>query len=173
MIPGAKLAGNLTAEHGPRTPMLAGFVLTGAALLATIAIGANTAYLPIALLFSLAGFGQGLAIPATMAAALEIVPRQRSGVGSATVNAARQTGTVLGIAILGTMLANHIESATPRAFAHAFTNGLQSGFLTAGLIVLASAALLVAMPATRRERAPTSAPIELGRGCEMREAPEN
>jgi hypothetical protein len=48
-----------------------------------IAIGTDTAYLPIALLFALAGFGQGLAIPATMAAALEIVPRQRSGVGSA------------------------------------------------------------------------------------------
>ena len=163
-IPGAKLAGNLTAEHGPRRPMLAGFTLTGAALLAMIAIGPDTAYLPIALLFALAGCGQGLAIPATMAAALEIVPRQRSGVGSATVNAARQTGTVLGIAILGTILANHIQSATAPAFSVAFVNGLQPGFLTAGLIVLASAALLMAMPTTRREHTPTSPPAELLRG---------
>jgi MFS transporter, DHA2 family, methylenomycin A resistance protein len=160
-IPGAKLAGNLTAEHGPRRPMLAGFALTGAALLAMIAIGPDTAYLPIAPLFALAGCGQGLAIPATMAAALEIVPRQRSGVGSATVNAARQTGTLLGIAILGTILADHIESATPPALSDAFVNGLQPGFLTAGLIVLASAALLVAMPTTRRERTHTSPPTEL------------
>jgi MFS transporter, DHA2 family, methylenomycin A resistance protein len=158
VIPGAKLAGSLTAQHGPRRAMLAGFTLTGVALLAMIAIGADTPYLPIALLFALAGYGQGLAIPATMAAALEIVPRQRSGVGSATVNAARQTGTVLGIAILGTILANHVESATPPAFADAFVDGLQPSLLTAGLIVLAGAALLVAMPATRRERAPTSPP---------------
>lgn len=150
VIPGAKLAGSLTAEHGPRRAMLAGFALTGAALLAMTAIGSDTAYLPIALLFALAGYGQGLAIPATMAAALEIVPRQRSGVGSATVNAARQTGTVLGIAVLGTILANHLESATPPAFANAFVDGLQPSLLTAGLIVLAGAALLVAMPATRR-----------------------
>jgi EmrB/QacA subfamily drug resistance transporter len=158
VIPGAKLAGSLTAQHGPRRAMLAGFALTGAALLAMIAIGADTPYLPIALLFALAGCGQGLAIPASMAAALEIVPRQRSGVGSATVNAARQTGTVLGIAILGTILANHVESATPPAFADAFVDGLQPSLLTAGLAVLAGAALLVAMPATRRERAPTSPP---------------
>jgi EmrB/QacA subfamily drug resistance transporter len=155
-IPGAKLAGALTAEHGPRRAMLAGFTLTGAALLAMTAIGADTAYLPIALLFAVAGFGQGLAIPASMAAALEIVPRQRSGIGSATVNAARQTGTVLGIAILGTILANHIESATPPTFADAFTHGLQPSLLTAAAIVLASAALLAAMPATRG-RAATSA----------------
>jgi hypothetical protein len=38
----------VTAEHGPRR---AGFAVTGAALLATIAIGADAAYLPIALLF--------------------------------------------------------------------------------------------------------------------------
>lgn len=154
VIPAAKLAGNLTAEHGPRRAMLAGFALTGAALLAMIAIGADTTYLPIALLFALAGFGQGLAIPASMAAALEIVPRQRSGVGSATVNAARQTGTVLGIAVLGTVLANHVEPATPPAFADAFVDGLQPALLIAGLIVLAGAALLVAMPAIRRHGAP-------------------
>jgi MFS transporter, DHA2 family, methylenomycin A resistance protein len=171
-IPGAKLAGNLTAEHGPRSAMLAGPALTGAALLAMIAIGADTAYLPIALLFALAGFGQGLAIPATMAAALEIVPRHRSGVGSATINAARQTGTLLGIAILGTILADHIESATPPSFAQAFVNGLQPGFLTAGLIVLASAALLAAMPTTRREHTQTSQPTELVRG-RAREAAHN
>jgi DHA2 family methylenomycin A resistance protein-like MFS transporter len=158
VIPGAKLAGSLTAEHGPRRAMLAGFALTGAALLAMIAIGADTAYLPIALLFALAGCGQGLAIPASMAAALEIVPRQRSGVGSATINAARQTGTVFGIAVLGTILADHVESASPPAFADAFVDGLQPSLLTAGLIVLAGAALLVAMPATRRERAATSPP---------------
>lgn len=157
VIPGARLAGDLTAEHGPRTPMLAGFALTGAALLAMIAIGTDTAYLPIAVLFALAGGGQGLAIPATMAAALEIVPRQRSGVGSATVNAARQTGTVLGIAILGTILADHIGSTMPAAVAEAFVAGLQPALLTAGLIVLASAALLLAMPATRRER--TAEPV--------------
>jgi hypothetical protein len=69
--------------------------------------------------------------------------------------AARQTGTVLGIAVLGTILANHVESATPRAFADAFVDGLQPGLLTAGVIVLAGAALLVAMPPTQRECART------------------
>jgi MFS transporter, DHA2 family, methylenomycin A resistance protein len=99
------------------------------------------------------------------------VPRQRSGVGSATVNAARQTGTVLGIAVLGTILANHVESATPPAFADAFIDGLQPSLLTAGLIVLAAAALLVAMPATRRKPAATSPPAPGARGKPVRNAP--
>jgi DHA2 family methylenomycin A resistance protein-like MFS transporter len=103
------------------------------------------------------------AIPGAKAAALEIVPRQRSGVGSATVNAARQTGTLLGIAVLGTILADHVESATPPAYSDAFVNGLRPSLLTAGLVVLAGAALLVAMPATRRERAPANPPAP---GCD-------
>jgi MFS family permease len=115
-------------------------------------------------LFALGGFGQGLAIPASMAAALEIVPRQRSGVGSATVNAARQTGTVLGIAVLGTILANHVEASTPHAFADAFVAGLQPSLAIAGVGVLAGAALLVAMPATRREHRDQPDPPEPSRG---------
>jgi MFS transporter, DHA2 family, methylenomycin A resistance protein len=74
VIPGAKLAGSLTAEHGPRRAMLAGFALIGAALLAMMAIGADTAYMPIGLLFALAGCGQGMAIPASMAAASRSCP---------------------------------------------------------------------------------------------------
>jgi hypothetical protein len=84
------------------------------------------------------------------------VPRERSGVGSATVNAARQTGTVLGIAVLGTILASHVESATSHTFADAFVGGLQPSLMTAGLVVLAGAGLLIAMPTTRRQHVLTA-----------------
>jgi sugar phosphate permease len=61
--------------------MLAGLALTGAALLAMVTIGAHTAYLLIAVLLAFSGFGQGLAIPATMAAALETCPENARASG--------------------------------------------------------------------------------------------
>lgn len=70
-------------------------------------------------------------------AVLDIVPRERSGIASATVNAARQVG----IAVLGTLVS---DATTPSAF----TDGMGAAMLVAGL----AAAVLTVMstPAVHR-----------------------
>jgi hypothetical protein len=49
----------------------------------------------------------GLGTPATSALVMCTVPAQRSGMASATMNAVRQTGMTLGIALLGTLMSLH------------------------------------------------------------------
>ncbi|MDT0347519.1 MFS transporter [Streptomyces litchfieldiae] len=104
-------AGRLTATFGPRRSMLAGYGLITLGLLALLTLTPGTPYAWIAIVFTILGTGMGLAITPTNAAALAAVPRQRSGAAAATVNATRQTGTALGIALLGSLLTTRATTA--------------------------------------------------------------
>jgi len=55
---------------------------------------------------SLAGFGLGLVVPAITSAALGSVDSSRSGIAAGSLTAFRQTGSVLGVAVCGTLLAS-------------------------------------------------------------------
>jgi MFS transporter, DHA2 family, methylenomycin A resistance protein len=85
--------------------MVAGYSLTGAALVAMTSFGPATSYPVIAVVFAFLGAGMGFAITPTTAAAMGSVQRQRSGVASGTVNATRHAGNTVGIPILGAALA--------------------------------------------------------------------
>jgi DHA2 family methylenomycin A resistance protein-like MFS transporter len=53
-------------------------------------------------------------MPAMTATAIEHTPRERAGVGAAVLNAARQVGGVVGIALLGAFVAGaHFMSGFP------------------------------------------------------------
>ncbi|MFI0449938.1 MFS transporter [Actinomadura sp. 6N118] len=136
IMPAAVVAGRLTAAFGARRPMVLGYTLTGVALAGMGMFDAGTPYLAISVLFVVAGAGQGLAITPAAAAVLEIVPRERTGIASATVNTARQAGTALGIAVLGTVAAG----------SGGLEAGLRTSLVAAGAVVLAAAALLILMP---------------------------
>ncbi|MEV0373029.1 MFS transporter [Streptomyces sp. NPDC050636] len=97
-------AGRLTARFGPRGTMIGGYGLIGVGLLGLLVLSPTTGYVTVGVLFAVLGAGMGLAIAPTNAAALSAVPRQRSGAAASTVNAARQAGTALGIAVLGSVL---------------------------------------------------------------------
>jgi MFS transporter, DHA2 family, methylenomycin A resistance protein len=98
------LAGRLVSRFGPALSMAAGYGITGVALVTVASFGPATGYLIIAAVFALLGAGMGLAITPTTAAAMGSVQRQRSGIASGTVNAARQAGSTLGIAVLGAVI---------------------------------------------------------------------
>ncbi|MGI5200283.1 DHA2 family efflux MFS transporter permease subunit [Spirillospora sp. CA-108201] len=153
VLPASLVAGRLNAAYGPRGPMLAGYVLTGASLAAMAVFDTATSYSVIAALFAVAGIGQGLAITPAAAAVMEIVPRERSGVAAATVNTARQVGTALGIAVLGSIVAQNGDLVL----------GMRSSLLVAGTVTLAAAALLtVQRPVPERppaEPVPASEPV--------------
>jgi MFS transporter, DHA2 family, methylenomycin A resistance protein len=109
------LAGRLVSRFGPAVPMVAGYGLTGVALVAMVSFGPATSYLLIALLFAVLGAGMGLAITPTTAAAMGSVQRQRSGIASGTVNATRQAGSTLGIAVLGAIITSLAVTRLGRA----------------------------------------------------------
>jgi MFS transporter, DHA2 family, methylenomycin A resistance protein len=81
--------------------------------------------------FAAYGVGMGFSIAPTNAAAMGSVQRQRSGIASGTVNAARQAGNTLGIAILGSVLVR----------GSGFVGGLHHVVVIAGVVTLLAAAL--------------------------------
>ncbi|WP_398500782.1 MFS transporter [Variovorax sp.] len=96
--------GRLSRRHGVHALMVAGYGLIGTAMLAMTLLAADTPYVVLALLFVVLGAGTGLAVPATSTAVIASVPAQRSGMASATMNALRQAGMLIGIALLGTLM---------------------------------------------------------------------
>ncbi|TXL73789.1 MFS transporter [Vineibacter terrae] len=111
--------GRLAARHDTRTLMVAGYGATGAALLAMSLVDPDTSYLAIAAVFAVLGVGMGQAVPATSAAILTLAPRERSGMASATMNALRQAGMTLGIALLGTLMSSRATTLLGNALARA------------------------------------------------------
>jgi EmrB/QacA subfamily drug resistance transporter len=135
--------------------MLAGYTLIGGGLLSLLLVSPDTGYPLIGVLFALLGVGMGFAITTTNSAAVTAVGRERSGTAAATVNAARQTGTALGIAALGAIVNTHLGAGSDPA---AFTAGLHVSLALAGGLTLVAAFLI----ATVREPAavPAARPSE-------------
>lgn len=154
---GSVVGGRLGARLDGDKIMLTGYTLVGVGLLALLSVGAGTGYALVGVLFAVLGIGMGLAITTTNSAGVTAVGRERSGTAAATVNAARQTGTALGIAALGAIVNARLGTSGARldeAAAREFTAGLHVSLLVAGLLTLV-AALLIAVVRPPVE-APTS-----------------
>ncbi len=99
-------SGMVGARTGPRPPMIAGALLTAIGYAFLSRVGATTSYLAMLLPFIVIPTGMGFAIPAMTATVLSTVDRRRAGTASAVVNASRQTGGMIGVAIFGAMTGN-------------------------------------------------------------------
>jgi DHA2 family methylenomycin A resistance protein-like MFS transporter len=100
---GSLASGRLTARFGPRPPMIAGLAL-GAAGAAVLAVtGPATSLWLITGGSVLLGL-VSLAMPAMTAAVVSAVGPEHAGVASGILNAARQSGGALGVAVLGSLL---------------------------------------------------------------------
>jgi DHA2 family methylenomycin A resistance protein-like MFS transporter len=102
---GSALSGRFTSRVGsPRPTMLIGLVCGGIGLLALTIAGAHTAYVVLVAPLVLAGFGMSFTMPAVTTAVVESAPAERSGLASGAINAARQLGSVIGVALLGALV---------------------------------------------------------------------
>jgi DHA2 family methylenomycin A resistance protein-like MFS transporter len=97
----APVTSRLTAHFGPRLPVTLGAVIAafGSALFVLVRPNGSLFALEGGLL--ILGCGAGLITASVVAAAVRAVPGERSGFASGLNNAARQTGTALGVAIFG------------------------------------------------------------------------
>ncbi len=119
-------SGRLTARLGPRWPMVAGSGLASLGSLVLLLIGEDPAYPLILANLLLVGFGGGLVQPSSAAVVLSSAPGERTGVASAVVNASRQVGGVLGVALLGSLVAGG-----------SFISGLHlAGYICAGTFLV-------------------------------------
>jgi MFS transporter, DHA2 family, methylenomycin A resistance protein len=99
-------SGMVASKTGPRLPMIWGAVGTFAGFAMLSQLGPATSYGAMVVPFIVIPAGMGFAIPAMTATVLSSVDRSRSGTASAVVNAARQTGGAIGVAIFGALVGN-------------------------------------------------------------------
>jgi DHA2 family methylenomycin A resistance protein-like MFS transporter len=99
-------SGMVGARTGPRLPMIVGasVAVVGYAMLSRL--GPATPYSLMLFPFIVLPAGMGFAIPAMTAAVLSSVDRRRSGTVSAVLNASRQTGGAIGVAVFGALVGN-------------------------------------------------------------------
>ena len=128
---GSALSGRFTARTGgPRATMLIGLVVGGIGLLGLVLARPSGGYPLLVFPLIAAGFGMSFTMPAATTAVVESAPDGRAGLASGVVNAARQVGGVVGIALLGAMV-----SGTGAAF----VSGLRVAMVLAGAAFLLGA----------------------------------
>ncbi|MFG2596908.1 MFS transporter [Streptomyces sp. NPDC048462] len=105
LIVATRAGGPVNARFGPRAAMSAGLVVLAFAAFLGSRTTVDSGYGFTALWLSIAGAGFGFAVVPAMNAALAALPPDRSGSGSGLLMTVRQTGSALGIALLGSLLA--------------------------------------------------------------------
>ena len=147
----------LTARIGPRVPMLAGMaVMAGSfGLLTTVSVRTGFTVPPVLVAevaLGLLGLGAGLAMPAAVSALMGTIPPEQAGVGSALNDTIGQSGSALGVAILGSLLASgfarHLPAGTPGPARHSIAGALAAAHGHPGLIRAARDAFTTSMSAT-------------------------
>ncbi|MEV5604737.1 MFS transporter [Streptomyces sp. DT224] len=126
-------AGRLAARHGFRVVVTAGLALAGLGLLALGTVHADTAYGNVWWRLAVVGVGFALTMSPLTGAAIQAVSPQEGGLASGISSTVRQIGAVLGVAVLGAVVRARESSGA------SFETGLDSAFLTAGALTLATA----------------------------------
>jgi MFS family permease len=110
-------------------------------------MGADASYAHLLGALVLLGLGMALAGPPATAAIVASLPPDKQGVASAVNDAAREVGGALGIAVLGSVLADHL-SADPQGL----VDGYQAA-LRVGAAILLIGAVAVGLRAAARGHA--------------------
>ncbi|KGD72786.1 DSBA oxidoreductase [Tatumella morbirosei] len=101
------LFGRISARFRSESLAVSGFIITGTGLLLLSRLQADSHYSSMALWLMILGAGMGVAIPAVSGLVMRSTDAQRAGMASATMNAVRQAGMTLGIALLGSVMSLH------------------------------------------------------------------
>ena len=109
----APMAGALAPRIGPRRVVTSGMALEAVGIIATtLLISADLDARLLLLPLFVYGIGVGFATAQLASVTLSDVPAERSGLASGTNSTARQIGSALGIAILGTVLFTSLAHET-------------------------------------------------------------
>jgi EmrB/QacA subfamily drug resistance transporter len=111
----APVSGRMVGSRGPRLPLvLAGVaIMAGAALLLRLSDGTSTAYLLGS--YVALGIGFGLVNAPISNTAVSGMPNSQAGVAASVASASRQTGSALGVAITGSLVAGTADAGLASA----------------------------------------------------------
>jgi EmrB/QacA subfamily drug resistance transporter len=101
----ATTSARLVRRFGAKAVCTSGLVVMSGALLGYHFLGTGTPVWLLELTFAVQGSGMGLVMPSATEGVMSVVPRERGGAGSAITNTSRQVAVALGVAVLGSVLA--------------------------------------------------------------------
>jgi DHA2 family methylenomycin A resistance protein-like MFS transporter len=100
------LSGKAISRWGTKKAIIAGLFICALSFLGLLCTTtATTPYLHLVLPLAAIGFGSAFAVPAVAYAAIHSVPESRSGMASGAFTTARQMGSLIGVAVFGTIAA--------------------------------------------------------------------
>src|SRR2546421_122287 len=130
---GAVLLVNLVAARiserigGPQTIAL-GAALAAVGCLALLGVASGTSYWEIGTQLVIIGGGLGLLVPPLTSTLLGSVEKSRSGIAAGVLNSTRQTGSVLGVALFGSLIGG----------SGAFMSGTHQSLVVSALLMFAA-----------------------------------
>src|SRR5271166_3161636 len=101
----ATRSARLVRRFGAKAVCTSGLVVMSAALVGYHFLGTSSPAWALELTFLVQGSGMGLVMPSATEGVMSVVPRERGGAGSAITNTSRQVAVALGVAVLGSVLA--------------------------------------------------------------------
>ncbi|HUB37494.1 MAG TPA: MFS transporter, partial [Streptosporangiaceae bacterium] len=101
----ATRSARLVRRYGAKAVCTSGLVVMSAALVGYHFLGTSSPVWLLELTFLIQGSGMGLVMPSATEGVMSVVPRERGGAGSAITNTSRQVAVALGVAVLGSVLA--------------------------------------------------------------------
>lgn len=132
VLPVNLVAPRVAERIGAPATIAMGAALSAFGCLALLGIGQGTSYWAICAQLIVIGGGLGLLVPPLTSTLLGSVEKQRSGIAAGVLNATRQTGSVLGVALFGSLAG---QADAMLAGAHA------SLLISAGLLLVGGAAI--------------------------------
>ncbi len=97
-------------RFGPKVVATAGLLVVTVALVGYHSLTLATPIAVLEVIFFLQGAGMGIVMPTATESVMSVVPRERGGAGSAITNTSRQVAVALGVAVLGSVLAQAYRS---------------------------------------------------------------
>ncbi|HZO50354.1 MAG TPA: MFS transporter [Gaiellaceae bacterium] len=150
----APIAGRTTDRVGSRWLMTVGMALVAVQLVYFSQLGQHARYWELLPALVLGGIGMALTMTPSAAAATRSVAVDKAGVGSAVLNASRQVGGSIGIAVMGAIMAHEAGGRrTPEAFMDGFSPSL---LVAAGIAIAGAVVALVLVRPHQLEAADTA-----------------
>jgi DHA2 family methylenomycin A resistance protein-like MFS transporter len=132
VLPVNLIAPRVTERIGAPATIALGAALSAVGCLAILGIEPDTSYWAICLQLIAMSTGLGLLVPPLTSTLLGSVEKSRSGIAAGVLNATRQTGSVLGVALFGSLVGQ----------SGAFMTGFHASLIISAGVLLAAGAVI-------------------------------
>jgi DHA2 family methylenomycin A resistance protein-like MFS transporter len=140
VLPVNLVAPRLAETFGAPAVIATGALIAAAGCIALLGIGHGTSYWAMVAQLLAMGGGLGLLVPPLTSTLLGSVEKSRSGVAAGVLNSTRQTGSVLGVALFGSLIGQTDE----------FLAGARASLVISALLLVGAAAAIVFAARVRR-----------------------